>query len=115
MAPEASAELREADRVYGEKAKAARDEYEAKVEEIETKYRRPTPLLTAAQAAKAAYDAAPGPGLLTSAYDDEAVICAKTGLPIWEEEETVRDDDTDEIFIRAACDLPPRPAIEEDE
>ena len=45
----------------------------------------------------------------------EALICAKSGVAIWEEEQIVEDPETDEVFLREALGLPPRKIDDEAE
>lgn len=93
-----------------------RDDHRAAVDAIRRQHQpaEMAELKAKADAAAQAYEEAPGPALMTS-WNDEPIICAATGLPIWEDEETVRDDETDEIFIRAATGLPPRPVVDDEE
>lgn len=112
---DAQAKINELEDKYANDAHKLRDDLRTAIDAIRRQYEPAdmAALKAKADAALQAYEEAPGPDIMKS-WNDEPVICAKTGLPIWEDEEIVRDDDTDEIFIRAACDLPPRPVIEED-
>ena len=112
---EAQAKINELEDKYAEDAHKLRDDLRTAIDAIRRQYEPAdmAALKAKADAALQAYEEAPGPDLMKT-WEDEPVICGKTGLPIWEDEETVRDDETDEIFIRAACDLPPRPVVEED-
>lgn len=47
-------------------------------------------------------------------YNEIVVRCAKTGVVILEDDETVRDEGTGEVFLRAALGLPPRPVEQEE-
>lgn len=110
---EASRRIREISNTYHDTANQLREKYEADVDAVEAQYRAPSPLREVRDAASAAYEASPGPGLLTD-YDDDPVLCAKTGLPIWATDEIVEDPETGETFLRAALGLPAR-AIDADE
>lgn len=91
------------------------DEYERKKAEVFARYSVSPEAEAAAAAARAAYTEAPG-GTIYETYNGDAVICALSGAPIWEDDEIVEDHETNETFLRAAVGLPPRPAVaEEDE
>lgn len=47
--------------------------------------------------------------------DGEVRRCAKTSIPIVEDDEVVEDLDTGEIWLRSAVGLPPRDAVVDDE
>lgn len=50
------------------------------------------------------------PEMVTN-YQDVAVRCAKSGAYIFDGDEYVRDQDTDEYFLRSAIGLEPRPMV----
>lgn len=105
---EAHDEIRAADAAYYEKQSAMRKEHQARCDEIMKKYAKgPTPLKAAMDQAEIAYEQADGPALLED-DDGNAVICAKTGLPIWDDEPVLSDAYEGEFVIRAATGLPPR-------
>ncbi len=113
LPPDGEAELRAADSDYYAKSGELRKEHNAKVEAIMAKYARPTPSLkSAADEAERVYLDAPGEAIRED-DDGNAVICAKSGVPIFETDEVVEDSDTGEVFLRAALGLPPRPADED--
>lgn len=114
LSPEARMELRAADTDYYEKSAALREEHQARTDEIMKKYAKPaSPLKAAMDQAGLAYEQAEGPALRED-DDGNAVICAKSGLPIWDNELTLSDEFGDEIVIRAATGLPPRYVDEDD-
>lgn len=64
---------------------------------------------TASKAADLAYEAFDAPSVMTDG-EGEVVRCAKTDVPIFEDDEVVDDPETGETFLRSALGLPPRPA-----
>ncbi len=112
---DAQAKINELEDKYALDQHKLRDELRMAIDAIRRQYEPAdmAALKAKADAAAQAYEEAPGPAIMTT-WDDEPVICAASGLPIWEDEETIRDDETDEIFIRAALGLGPRPVVEED-
>lgn len=109
----------EIDLVWAEfrlKMKELTDIRDARIAEIHGKYlpNAPSKLRAAMEAAEQAYMDAPGDGLLENGWKGEAVICAKSGLPIYDTDEIVEDNETGEYFLRAALGLPPRPVEEEE-
>ena len=65
-----------------------------------------------AEAAQDAYEAFDAPGIAEDA-NGGALRCAMCGAPIFEGDETVEDWKTDEVFLRVAIGLPPRPSEEQ--
>lgn len=61
---------------------------------------------------KIAEDSYSGFGSLKEDYNGDAVVCAASGVPVWEGDEIVEDPLTDEVFLRAAVGLPPRAITE---
>lgn len=112
---DAQAKINELEDKYALDAHKLRDDLRTAIDAIRRQYEPAdmAELKAKADAAAQAYEEAPGPAILTT-WDDEPVICGKTGLPIWEDEETVRDDETDETFIRAALGLAPRPVVDDE-
>ena len=90
------------------------EEYERRKNEIYAKYAPSQTAELAVQQAEQAYRDAPGDALMED-YQNNAVLCAATGIPIWESDEIVEDNETGQVFLRAALGLPPRPADDEDE
>lgn len=108
LPPEGEAELRAVDADYYARSGALRDEHRAKYDAVMAKYAPPgTTLKSIWEGAERAYMDAPGDALAEN-DDGDAVICAKSGLPIFETDEVVEDPDTGEVFLRAALGLPPR-------
>lgn len=71
-------------------------------------------LSAAAEAAEAAYDAHTDRQMLIGWDEAEPDVCAKSGAPLFDDDETVEDSETREIFLRSELDLPPR-VVESDE
>ena len=68
-----------------------------------------------AEAAHRAYSDHPGDAILTD-DNGEPRVCGASGAPLYESDEVVEDNETDEIWLRAALMLPPRPdVVHEDE
>lgn len=113
LPPDGEAELRAVDADYYARSGALRDEHRAKYDAVMAKYARPgTTLKSIWEGAERAYMDAPGEALRED-DDGNAVICAKSGFPIFETDRIVEDPDSGEIFLRAATDLPP-PREEDD-
>jgi hypothetical protein len=74
-------------------------------------------LAAALKAAEEAFEA--GEHELIASWQDGGIAparCAKTNVPLLWSDETVSDDQTDEIWLRSAIGLPPRPVkVEEEE
>lgn len=66
-----------------------------------------------AAAARAAYESIECADISVD-LDDNPEICAATGAPILEDDETVSDDRTGQVFLRSAVGLPPRCEAKED-
>lgn len=112
---EAQAKIQKANQVYWEKQGELRKALDAEREAIEAQYRPsgPSALRRQMESARVAYEEAPGDSLLTN-WQDEPILCAKSGLPILESDEYVEDEETGEHFLRAALGLPPRPVEADD-
>lgn len=108
------AEMRAASADYYRKSDELRAEHRAQVDAIEKKYAKaPSPLRAAVNQAESAYEQAEGPALRED-DDGNAVICAKSGLPIWDTDDVLSDEYSEEFVIREAVGLPPRPVEEEE-
>lgn len=113
LPPEGEDEIRAADAEYYEKSSALRKEHSAKVDAIMAKYAKPTPTLkSAADEAERAYMDAPGEALRED-DDGNAVVCAKSGLPIWETDYVVASDNGKVVVLCEAIGLLPPPDDED--
>ena len=65
-------------------------------------------LLALADAALGTYESDPNPPLMIG-HDSKVLCCAKSGVPLFESDEMVEDIETQELFLRSALGLPPRP------
>lgn len=112
---EARRQYSELEDKYAAALSQLRQDHRDAVDAVRRQYEPPelADLKAKAEAAAQAYEDAPGPALMTD-WSDQPIICAASGLPIWEDEQIVRDDESDEVYIRAALGLPPRP-IEDEE
>lgn len=72
-------------------------------------------LYEAAEAAKAAYDAHTNREMLIESDEAEPDVCAKSGAPLFNDDEIVEDSETGEMFLRSELDLPPRVVEDEDD
>lgn len=107
---EAHDEIRAANAAYYEKQSAMRKEHQARCDEIMKKYAKaPTPLKAAMDQAEIAYEQAKGPALRED-DDGNAVVCAVSGLPIWDTDDVLSDEYSEEFVIREAIGLPSKPA-----
>lgn len=66
-------------------------------------------LAAKAWAAWAAYEEAEGPAIMQIGLEDIPAVCAVSGVPVWVGDEVLHDSHTDEVVLRAAIGLPPRP------
>lgn len=94
-------------REYRDACEKLSEQYQQAIDAIKSEFEE-NPLRRAERDARDAYDAAPGPAL-NETFDGKAMICAVSGVPIWETDEIIEDPETGEVFLRAALALPPRP------
>lgn len=107
LPPEGEAELRAVDADYYARSGALRDEHRAKYDATRAKYAKPaSPFKAAADEAERAYMDAPGEALLED-DDGNAVICAKSGFPIWEGEYIFTNDYDGKAVLYEAIGLSP--------
>ena len=100
---------------YYVKSDALSLEMRTAIDAIEAKYcgAFSTPIRAAMEAAETAFNEAPGESLVDD-DDGNAVVCAVSSLPIFVSDEYVRDDETNEYFLRAAVGIKPRPEIKDE-
>lgn len=62
-----------------------------------------------ASAAERAYSDPSVPAVLTNWNDEEIIRCAKSNKPVLEDDEIIKDEVADQVFLRSELGLPPRP------
>ena len=93
---------------YEERRKATADWHEESMRALEKAgSSRVRDLVAASRAADKAYNDAEGPALMED-WEGNPMLCAKSKIPLWEDDETARDDETGEVWLRSALGLPPR-------
>lgn len=104
----------EADAAYEAKIAPFRHEHHARCQEIERQKNAEIGLTDLAAKRDAATDAYNAHDLTVETnWQDEMLVCALSGLPILEGDETLKDPETNDLVLRCLV-LPPRPVEEEE-